>query len=239
MANLGTRIRSRVTFAREHSILISAIIITTLFFDILGLLQQASIIAMPDSFLLSPSSGRDALLEANLVYDGPWNLYVLSASAVFVVLGSFPFRNTWRIAASWPFSTIVIPVVANWLWLTSKYAVIGVGCKVPCTSSGMSGVAMASAGFALVWTLTAVARVFRKVWRDGIESIGLRQRVGVSVIFILCLVWTLLVLLAGTIGQYPGVVLIHLASFSISGLGIGVVLLLGTTLNSSIWRHEW
>ena len=208
----------------------------TLFFDLLGFLEHGGIIVAPDSFQLSPTSGSAALLESNLVYDGPWNLYVLSASSIFVIVDSFPFENTKRLAAIWPILTILPPVLANWLWLNSNYAVPNVGCYLPCTSSGMSGIAMASAGFSLSWTLMVLGHVIWKVWQNGTNSVKLGTRIGAMVMFVACLGWTMLVIFAAVIGQYPGVVFIHLLSFSTALIASGLALVV---LSSTVLRQEW
>jgi hypothetical protein len=177
-----------------------------------------------DPFVVRPGGDFAGLFLSNFVYDGWTNTAIIVLSALYFILVALelPHHHRQPITLTYLAILVGVPILANATWLQTKYSVIGVGCKAPCTSSGMSIVATTSMGWVMALALLALGSVMLEL-RGGV--IGRRTVVGCSIPFLLYLFLFLLAVEAAVVNQLPGVVFVHLFGLTFGG-GLGLVFLI-------------
>jgi hypothetical protein len=167
-----------------------------------------------DLFTTRPGGGPLGLLLANAVYDGETNVIAIvlsSAYLAYLILELAPSKR--RLAAvAYPVTLTLVPLIVDIIYVS-----VGVGlfCRLPCTSEGMSVVATTSMGFVFILSFGGLANVIREFWKLSISRIaGLIS----SLLFLGYLIAFLLLLLGAFVSQDIGVIYVHYA-----GLGLGAV----------------
>ena len=148
------------------------------------------------------------------MYDGETNVGVIVLSSAYLFFVTLELDRSRRLLVVAAYSVILVFVP---LLVDSVYVSIAVGrfCKLPCTSDGMSVVAMTSIGFVLVPSLTGLSNVVREFWH---LLVGRVAGLASSLLFLGYLVAFLLVLLAAFLSQGQGVMFSHFF-----GLGLGAI----------------
>ena len=167
-----------------------------------------------DIFTTRPGGNPLGLLLANAVYDGETNVIAIVLSSAYLFFVTLELQEPKRRLASIGYlaSLLIVPFVVDIVYVS-----VGVGlfCKLPCTSAGMSIVATTSMGFVFMLSLGGLANIIRDFWGLRVSRVG---GLVSSLLFLSYLVAILLLLLGAFVSQEIGVMYVHFA-----GLRLGAV----------------
>ena len=167
-----------------------------------------------DPFTARPGGNPLGLVLANAVYDGEMNVIAIVLSSAYLFLVTLELEKPKRrvVSIAYIASLLIVPFVVNIVYVSFG---VGLFCRLPCTSVGMSIVATTSMGFVFIVSIGGLANMIREFWRLSIgRVIGLLT----ALCFLGYLITFLLLLLGAFISQDIGVMYVHYA-----GLALGAV----------------